>query len=187
MPTYGPPWKLALIGAVAVVAGVALVLVDWTVPQLAAFVAMLLVARGALHVVTTNFEGVDGALSTLQGVAEIAVGVALLAWPSPTLVVVAVFVGVLVLARNVVEVTIVLATRHEHRHWELALVTSVAEMAVAAVLITRPFGSVKATATTLGVLALLDGGVEIVVAIAQTRGRHHARNTRAVRSVAAAS
>src|SRR5690242_15266983 len=99
MPTYGPPWKLALIGAVAVVAGVALLLVDWTVPQLAAFVAMLLVARGSLHVVTTDFEGVDGALATLRGVAEIGVGIALLAWPHPTLLVVAVLVGVLVLAR----------------------------------------------------------------------------------------
>jgi hypothetical protein len=62
MSTISPPWKVALIGSVAVVAGTALFLVDWTLAQLAAFVAMLFVARGALHLVTMTFDGVIGAL-----------------------------------------------------------------------------------------------------------------------------
>src|SRR5260370_24850013 len=83
----GPPWKLAVIGAVAVIAGIALLLVDWSLDQLAAFVAMFFVARGALHIVTTTFEGLAGALSALLGCGEAGRGVALLACPEPTLLV----------------------------------------------------------------------------------------------------
>jgi hypothetical protein len=36
----GPPWKLAVIGMVAIIAGVALLLVDWTLASLAAFAAV---------------------------------------------------------------------------------------------------------------------------------------------------
>lgn len=63
MFSYRPPWKQALIGAVAVIAGVALLLTDWSLAQLVSFVAMFFVARGALHLVTMSFEGVSGALS----------------------------------------------------------------------------------------------------------------------------
>ena len=41
MLSFGPPWKLALMGAVSLVAGIALFFVDWQLGELAAFVAML--------------------------------------------------------------------------------------------------------------------------------------------------
>jgi uncharacterized membrane protein HdeD (DUF308 family) len=40
------PWKLAVAGGVGIVAGVALVSVDWTLASLAAFVGLALLARG---------------------------------------------------------------------------------------------------------------------------------------------
>jgi len=107
MSPFGPPWKLGVIGAVAVMAGIALFLVDWTTGQLAAFVAMLLVARGALHLTTTSFDGVTGALGTLQGAVEVGAGVVLLAWPHPTLLVLTVVVGAIVVVQGTVDATIV--------------------------------------------------------------------------------
>jgi uncharacterized membrane protein HdeD (DUF308 family) len=170
MYSYGPPWKLAVIGTVAVIAGVALLLMDWTLPQLTAFVAMFFVGRGALHVVTMSFEGVPGALSALLGYGEIGVGVLLLVWPSPTLLVVVVVVGVLVLVRSVVDATVVLATRAERMHWRLRLGAAVVELALGVTLIARPAGSLHGTAMTLGVLAVFDGVVEIAEAVAR---KHH--------------
>jgi uncharacterized membrane protein HdeD (DUF308 family) len=171
---YGPPWKLAVIGAVAVIAGVALVLVDWTLPELAAFVAMLLVARGALHIVTTDFEGVNGALAALLGCSEVGVGIVLLAWPSPTELILVLLVGVLVLVRDIVEATIVLATRADRRHWRLRFAVFVLEIALAVTLIARPFGTVRATAIVLGVIAMLSGVVEIAVAFMEIRSERRA-------------
>jgi hypothetical protein len=55
------PWKLAVTGGVGIVAGVALVSVDWTLASLAAFAGLALVARGALYLVTSaSFLGLAG-------------------------------------------------------------------------------------------------------------------------------
>ena len=164
-----PPWKLAVIGAVAVIAGIALLLVDWTLPQLAAFIAMFYVARGALHIVTLSFVGIRGALSALQGGGEAAVGLTLLVWPSPTLLVLAAVVGVWVILRGIVDTTIALATRTERPHWPLQLVSTLIEIVLGIVLIVRVGGSVDATAVTLGVLAVVVGVFEIAGALGNRR------------------
>ena len=173
MLAFGPPWKLGLTGAVAVFAGVALLLVNWQLPQLAAFVAMLFVGRGALHVVTTSFAGVTGALSALQGGGETGVGVLLLVWPHPTLLVVAVVVGTWVVVRATVEATLTLATRGDRPRWPVSLGVDLVELALGVALIARPADTVHAAALTLGAIAILAGAIEIVTAVA--RMRHHPR------------
>ncbi|MCU1428177.1 MAG: hypothetical protein JWL83_2177 [Actinomycetia bacterium] len=183
----GPPWKLAVIGAVAVIAGLALLLVDWTLEQLAAFVAMLFVARGALHVVTTSFEGLAGALSWLLGGGEAGVGVTLLAWPRPTLLVLVVVVGSWVLLQGVVDATIVLATRADHPHWPLLFSSAIVQLALGATLIARPGGTIRGTAVTLGALAIFEGVLEVSTGIARTHRERLVRASTPVTSVAAVS
>ena len=78
------PWKLAVTGGVGIVAGVALVSVDWTLASLAAFVGLALVARGALHLVTSaSFLGLAGAFAVLEVAGDVGVGITALAWPTP--------------------------------------------------------------------------------------------------------
>jgi uncharacterized membrane protein HdeD (DUF308 family) len=172
MSAFGPPWKLALTGAVAVLAGIALLLVTWQVPQLGAFVAMLFIGRGALHVVTTSFQGVTGALSALQGGGEIGVGVLVLAWPHPTLLVVAVVVGTWVVVRATIAATLALATRSDRRHWQIGFGADLVELALGVALIARPADTVHAAALTLGAIALLAGAVEIATAVGRMRPGH---------------
>ncbi len=69
------PWKHAVTGGVGIVAGVALLSVDWTLAQLVAFVGLALVARGALHLVTsTPFVGFAGAFAVLDVAGDTGVG-----------------------------------------------------------------------------------------------------------------
>jgi uncharacterized membrane protein HdeD (DUF308 family) len=170
MLSYGPPWKLGLVGAISVVAGIAFFLVDWRLDELAAFVAMFLIARGALHIVTTTFEGTSGALSALQGGGEIAGGILLLVWPHPTLLVLTVVFGVIVLVEGTVDATVALATRSERTHWQYRFVADLVENALAVALIARPAGTVHGAAVTLGAIAVLAGIVEIATAVARQRG-----------------
>jgi uncharacterized membrane protein HdeD (DUF308 family) len=160
-----PPWKIATIGAVAVTGGVALLIVDWTLPQLTAFVAMLLIARGALHIVTTSFAGMPGALSLLLGLAEVAVGYTLLFWPSPTLLVTVVVVAVWAITRGVTLVTNIVATRGVHRRWRLLLVPAILEVAVGVTLFARVAGDVRDAALLIGALMIMEGITEFVMAI----------------------
>jgi uncharacterized membrane protein HdeD (DUF308 family) len=167
MSPFGPPWKLGVIGAVAVIAGVALLLVDWTIAQLAAFVAMLFVARGALHLTTTSFDGVTGALGVLQGATEAGAGVLLLAWPHPTLVVLAVLVGALVVVQATVDATIVGATRREHVHWTARLAADILQVVLGVALIARSSGTVRGAALIVGIVGIVAGGVELVTALSR--------------------
>jgi uncharacterized membrane protein HdeD (DUF308 family) len=184
METYGPPWKVALIGGVAVVAGVALAVRDWSLTELVVFVAVFFVGRGALHVVTLTFEGVGGALSALLGAAEIAIGIVLLAWPSPTLLVVAAVVGGLVLVSAVVGGTVALATRAEQR-WQLAFAVAVVELALGVTLIARPGGTIRGVAITLAVIAFVEAADEIATAV--TRTQDHVPDSVPMRSSAPVS
>ena len=162
-------WKSAIIGTVTVIAGIALVLGTWALDELVAFVAMFMVARGALHIVTMSFEGATGALAALQGGGEVGVGLLLLIWPSPTLTVLVVVVGTWVIVRAVVAATIVAATHLERVGWRLQFTASLIEVAFGLALIARPIDSVEGTAWILGALAGFDGLVEIVVAVVLTR------------------
>jgi len=73
------PWKLGAIGAMTVVGGMALLSTDWNLEQLIAFVVMLFVARGTVHLAgVPGWTGLSGAMSALYGGGEIAVGLVLL-------------------------------------------------------------------------------------------------------------
>jgi uncharacterized membrane protein HdeD (DUF308 family) len=165
MSPFGPPWKLALIGAVSVMAGAALLLASWGLAQLAAFVAMLFVARGALHLVTTSFEGATGAISALQGGGEIGVGALLLVWPQPTLLVVAVVAGAWVAVVATVDATLVVTTRAGQLLWPARFAADVIELLLGVALIARPSGTVNAAAVTLGAIAVVAGAIEIAAAL----------------------
>jgi uncharacterized membrane protein HdeD (DUF308 family) len=160
-----PPWKIATIGAVAVTAGLALLIIDWTLPQLAAFVAMLFIARGALHIVTTSLEGMPGALSVLLGLSELAVGYVLLGWPSPTLLVVVVVVAVWAMSRGVTLVTNILVTRREHRRWRFLLVPAVLEVVLGATLFARVSSDARDVAVIIGAIMIVEGVNEFVIAV----------------------
>jgi hypothetical protein len=70
------PWKLAVTGGLGIAAGAALLSVDWTPSQLAAFAGLAMLARGALHVVTlTPFVGFAGAFAALAVAGDAGVGI----------------------------------------------------------------------------------------------------------------
>jgi hypothetical protein len=174
MTAYAPPWKLALIGVVALFAGVALFVVDWNIAQLAAFVAMLLIARGALHIVTTTFEGVVGALSALQGASEFAAGILLLLWPHPTVLVVVVVVGALVLVVATVDATVALASRKDRAHWREEFGADVVEVLLGVALLAQSGASVNSVAITIGILMVFVAGLDIARAVTRGRAAKHA-------------
>jgi uncharacterized membrane protein HdeD (DUF308 family) len=160
---------MAVIGAVALAAGCALIIGNWTVPQLAAFVGLLFIARGALHVVTTSFDGMSGALSALLGLGEVAVGLILLVWPSPTVFVIVVVVGVWTLTHAITLGTNILATRQQRPHARVLLVPPLVELAGGVALFARASGTVRDVAVVIGALMIVDGVAELLLALPTKR------------------
>ena len=100
------------------------------------------------------------------------VGLILLAWPSPTLFVLSVVVA-----------TLVAATRVDQARWKLQILWLPVELGLGITLVARPGVSVGTTAVILGVLAMLDGLVEFLLACGWAR----VERARPVRSLAAVS
>jgi hypothetical protein len=168
---YPTPWKRSVIATVCLAAGLKLLLASWTLAGVSAFVALLLVALGALRLVTTPaFDGLGGAAAVLAAGGDVAVGGVVLAWPGVTLFILATVVGAWVAIRSVAAATVIVATRGTSSStWAVALAVTVAELALAIVLIARPSGDVNGAALTVGAIAVLEGALELAEAIA----RHH--------------
>jgi uncharacterized membrane protein HdeD (DUF308 family) len=177
------PWKLAVTGGVGIVAGVALVSVDWTLALLAAFAGFALVTRGALYLVTSaSFRGLAGAFAVLEVAGDVGVGITAIAWPDPTLLGLAVLVGSWAILHAIVGGTIAITTPAEHPPWPLSLVFAISELVVGVIVIGRPGDSVRGVAVTIGLLALLEGTREIAEAVFRSRRErriHRAAHTQA--------
>ncbi len=158
------PWKLAVTGGVALVAGVLLAcLSSWSTRDLVAFTAFVFVARASLHLVITSYSGTSGALSALTGLGELAVGLVLLVWPAATPLVVVVVVGTWAVARGTALFTTELVTRAK-RSTVLVLVLSALVVVAGVVVFTRSGGGAAAIARAIGLLEVLDGTTDALVA-----------------------
>jgi uncharacterized membrane protein HdeD (DUF308 family) len=182
------PWKLAVIGGVGILVGIVLVSVDWDLAQLAAFVGLALVARGALHlVVTPSFLGLAGAFAVLEVAGDVGVGITALAWRDPTVLSLAVLIGSWVILHAIAGGTIAVTTPTEHPPWPLSLVCAFAAAVLGVILIARPNDSVRGVAVTIGLLALLEGTRDLTEAAVRHHRERRFRQLAHAESTAAAS
>jgi len=160
------PWKLGAIGAMTVVGGMALLSTDWNLEQLIAFVVMLFVARGTVHLAgVPGWTGLSGAMSALYGGGEIAVGLVLLVWPDPTQFVLVAVAGSWVILYGIVSATIAVTTRAEEPRWLLPLAAAMVDVALGVALLARHDAAVSTIASLVAVLASAEGAAEICVAV----------------------
>jgi uncharacterized membrane protein HdeD (DUF308 family) len=170
------PWKLAAIGVMTVVGGIALLSAEWSSEQLAAYLALFFAARATVHwAASPGWAGVSGALVALLGGGELAVGLVLLAWPDPSRRVVAVVAGGWLLVYGIVATTIAVTTRAEEPRWRAPLAAALINTAFGVTLLVERSGSIKATSVVLGLLALVEGAFEIVVAVTRERAARRDR------------
>jgi len=95
-------WLLLLNGAVLVVAGVLIFSIDWTIRDLATFIGALFIFQGVAEALTSGIDARVRRTNVITGLLSIATGVAIIVWPAPGLVAVAIVLGAwLVLAFQV--------------------------------------------------------------------------------------
>jgi len=176
------PWKHAIIGGAAIVAGIVLLSVDWTIATLAAFAGFALLARGTLHAVaSTAFVGFAGAFAVLAIAGDVGVGITALAWPNSTVTTLSVLVGSWAVVRSFAGATIGVTTRAEHTWWLLFVALAAVGGILGIMLVARAGGaSAHDAAVLIGLLALVDGARE--VAEAGSRHRRERRLTHGARA-----
>jgi uncharacterized membrane protein HdeD (DUF308 family) len=157
-------WVLLASGIISIVAGSIIAFADWTVGGLVVFIGTLLIVRG----LSTAFSiPVDGSLRTwsvVLGLLEVAVGVSVWVWPDPTLLVVALYIGWLLMFRGVMTIIGSVASRSFVPYWGVILVAGIVEVLVAFYLLAYPGLTLVATVLAIGLTAVFYGVLEVVLA-----------------------
>src|SRR5690349_7468953 len=87
-------WPLLLInGLLLIVAGVLIFSIDWSVRSLATFIGALFIFEGISIALTSGIDTRVRRANVVSGLLSIAVGVAIIAWPGPGILTVAIFLG----------------------------------------------------------------------------------------------
>ena len=157
-------WVLLVSGVLSVVAGGIITLTDWSIADLAFALGIVLSFRGIVTLFSVPIDGSVRAWSIVVGLLEIAVGVAVWTWPGPTLLVIATWIGWLLLFRGIMTITGALGARSIMPFWGIVLSVGIVEVAVSFYLLARPGLTLVATILAIGLTTMLYGVVEIIAA-----------------------
>jgi uncharacterized membrane protein HdeD (DUF308 family) len=158
-------WSLFLSGVISIVAGALILLVHWSVADLAVFIGALLVFRGFFTMFSLPLDGSARGWAIGLGLLEAAVGIAVWVWPGPTLLVIAAFIGFWVLFSGIITITGSISARHILPYWGLFLGLGVAETILSFWLLTRPGLTLVASVLAIGLWSLIYGVILTIVAV----------------------
>jgi uncharacterized membrane protein HdeD (DUF308 family) len=150
-------WVLLLSGIVSIVAGGIILLVDWSVHDLAIFLGVLFIVRGVLGMLSIPLDGSVRGWAVALGLLEVGVGIAVIVWPEPTLLVIAAFIGWWVLFSGVMAVVGSISARRILPYWGLFLALGILEAVVGVWLLNRPGLTLLATVFAIGLWAIIYG------------------------------
>jgi uncharacterized membrane protein HdeD (DUF308 family) len=158
-------WTLLLSGIVSIVAGGLILLIRWSVGDLAIFLGVLFVFRGVFTMFSLPLDGSARGWSIALGLLEVVVGVAVWVWPEPTLLVMAAFIGWWVLFSGVMTIAGSISARRILPYWGLYLGLGIAEMILSFWLLARPGLTLVAAVLAIGLWSMIYGAVLVVVSI----------------------
>jgi uncharacterized membrane protein HdeD (DUF308 family) len=157
-------WVLLVTGVASIVAGGIIVFIDWTVDDLAWFIGALLVFRGTFTLFSVPVDASARSWSFGHGLIELGVGIAVWVWPAPTLLVIAAFIGWLLLFRGTMAIAGSINARRVMPYWGVVLAGGIAEVAVAFYLLSRPALTLLAAVLTIGLVSMAHGMLQIILA-----------------------
>jgi len=158
-------WVLLLSGIVSIVAGGIILLVDWSLNDLAIFLGVLFIVRGVFNMLSLPLDGSVRGWAVALGLLEAGVGIAVIVWPDPTLYVIAAFIGWWILFSGVMTVVGSVTARRILPYWGLFLALGILEAVVGVWLLNRPGLTLLATVFAIALWAILYGIVLTTAAI----------------------
>jgi uncharacterized membrane protein HdeD (DUF308 family) len=158
-------WVLLASGLLSIVAGGIILAVDWTVSDLALFLGVVLIVRGVFSMFSVPLDGAMRGWAAALGLFEVGVGIAMLVWPDPTLLVVAAFIGWWVLFGGVFTIVGSINARRVLPYWGLYLALGILETVVGVLLLGQPDLTLLATVFAIGLWSILYGIVLTTAAI----------------------
>jgi uncharacterized membrane protein HdeD (DUF308 family) len=157
-------WVLLLNGAVLVVAGVLIFGIDWTVRSLATFLGVLFIVQGVAEALTTGIDARVRQANVITGLLSVATGIAIIVWPGPGLVAVAIVLGAWLIVAGGITMTGAFAARRVIPDWWLLLILGLLEIPLGVLALANPGATLAALVTVAGIWCVVLGVMRIVLA-----------------------
>src|SRR4051794_2715304 len=156
-------WALLLNGALLIVAGVLIFSIDWTVRSLATFIGALFIFEGLTYALTTGIDARVRGANVVTGLLSMATGIAIIVWPGPGIVAVAIFLGAWLIVGGTLAISGAFAARPLMRDWWLLLILGLLEIPLGVLALANPGATLAALITVAGIWAVAIGVVRIVL------------------------
>jgi uncharacterized membrane protein HdeD (DUF308 family) len=156
-------WTALLFnGIVLVIAGVLIWSIDWSIRSLSTFIGALFIFEGLWVMLTAGIAA--RAANFLTGLLSVAAGIAIIVWPSPSLIVLGIFFGSWLIVIGTISVAGAFAARRVLDDWWLLLLLGTSEVILGVLALADPGGTLAALITVGGIWAVVIGAMRIVLA-----------------------
>src|SRR3954470_9961429 len=157
-------WVPLVAGVVSIGLGLAIMANDWTVKALVIVTGLLIMFRGIALMFNPTHAADSRGEQVAAGVAGVVVGLILVAWPQPTLLVLAFAVGVWLVVSGTFHAVTSITRRETRPHWFLGLAFGVIELLLGIWAMRRPEVTLSLIITLLGLWTVLTGVIYCIEA-----------------------
>jgi uncharacterized membrane protein HdeD (DUF308 family) len=156
-------WTTVLLnGLVLIVAGVLIFSIDWSVRSLSTFIGALFIFEGVYAMLAAGID--NRAANVVAGLLSVAAGVVIIAWPSPSLIVLGIFLGSWLIVIGTMTITGAFAARNILPNWWVLLLLGLAEVPLGVLALADPGATLAAIITVGGIYAVAIGAMRVVFA-----------------------
>ena len=150
-------WIPLIIGLVSIGLGLAILATDWTVHALVIITGLVFIIRGIALAFSPAYAGRTSGEQVVAGVAGVIAGVVLVAWPGPSLLVLAFFTGAWLAVSGSFHIITSLSRRRELPHWGFTFSVGVIELLLGIWAMRRPEVTLALLITIIGLWAVVTG------------------------------
>ena len=157
-------WSLLLLnGLLLIVAGVLIFSIDWSVRSLATFIGALFILEGLTMTLTTGIDQRVRRANVLTGLLSVAAGVAIIVWPGPGILAVAIFLGAWLIVVGTITISGAFAARHFLPDWWMLLILGLLEVPLGVLALADPGATLAAIITVSGIWAVAVGVMRVIL------------------------
>lgn len=158
-------WSMLLLnGLLLIVAGVLIFSIDWSIRSLATFIGALFIFQGGVRALTSGLDPLVRRANLITGLLSIAAGIAIIVWPGPGLLAVAIFLGSWLIVMGTISISGAFAARRLLPSWWLLLILGLLELSLGVLALADPGATLAALITVGGIWAVAVGVMQIVLA-----------------------
>ena len=157
-------WVPLLAGLVSILLGLAILASDWGIKVLVVVTGLLFVIHGVSLVLSPAYARGSRGEQVVAGTVAVIAGVVLLAWPGPTLLLLAVFAGAWLAVSGGFNIVTSISRRHTLPYWGLTTAVGVIELVLGLWAMRRPELALSVVVVALGLWAVITGVLYCVLA-----------------------